>query len=30
VIYKNQATVTMEKVGNDWLVDNMVTSQQGS
>jgi len=29
VIYKNQATVTMEKVGNDWLVDNMVTNQQG-
>jgi Mce-associated membrane protein len=29
VIYKNQATVTMEKVGNDWLVDNMVTNQSG-
>jgi Mce-associated membrane protein len=30
VVYKNQATVTMEKVGSDWLVDNMVTNQQGS
>jgi Mce-associated membrane protein len=30
VIYKNQATVTMEKVGDNWLVDNMVTSQSGS
>jgi Mce-associated membrane protein len=30
VIYKNQATVTMEKVGNDWLVDSMVTNQSGS
>jgi Mce-associated membrane protein len=30
VIYKNQATVTMEKVGNDWLVDNIVTSHQVS
>jgi len=30
VIYKNQATVTMEKVGNNWLVDNMVTSQSGA
>jgi Mce-associated membrane protein len=30
VIYKNQATVTMEKVGNNWLVDNMVTNQSGA
>jgi Mce-associated membrane protein len=26
VIYKDQVTVTMEKVGDDWLVDDMVTS----
>ena len=25
VVYKNQVTVSMEKVGNDWLVDNLVT-----
>lgn len=26
VVYKDQVTVTMEKVGDDWLVDDMVTS----
>jgi Mce-associated membrane protein len=26
VVYKNQVTVTMAKVGNDWLVDNLSTS----
>ncbi len=26
VTYKNQVTVTMQKVGEDWLIDNMVTS----
>jgi len=26
VVYKNQVTVTMAKVGNDWLVDNLATS----
>lgn len=24
--YKNQVTVTMQKVGEDWLIDNLVTS----
>jgi Mce-associated membrane protein len=24
--YKNQVTVTMQKVGEDWLIDNVVTS----
>lgn len=26
VTYKNQVTVTMQKVGQDWLIDNLVTS----
>ena len=26
VTYKDQVTVTMQKVGDDWLVDNLVTS----
>ena len=26
VVYKDQVTVTMQKVGDDWLVDNLVTS----
>lgn len=26
VTYKNQVTVTMQKVGEDWLIDNLVTS----
>ena len=26
VIYKDQVTVTMQKVGDDWLIDNLVTS----
>jgi Mce-associated membrane protein len=26
VVYKDQVTVTMERVGDDWLVDGMVTS----
>jgi Mce-associated membrane protein len=26
VVYKNQVTVTMAKVGDDWLVDNLSTS----
>lgn len=26
VVYKDQVTVTMEKVGDDWLVDDMITS----
>lgn len=25
-VYKDQVTLTMERVGDDWLVDNMVTS----
>jgi Mce-associated membrane protein len=24
--YKDQVTVTMQKVGDEWLVDNLVTS----
>jgi Mce-associated membrane protein len=30
VIYKNQATVTMVKVGDNWLVDDMKTTQPGA
>jgi Mce-associated membrane protein len=30
VVYKNQATVTMEKVGGNWLVDDMKTTQPGT
>lgn len=26
VVYKDQVTVTMQKVGEDWLIDNLVTS----
>lgn len=26
VVYKDQVTVTMQKVGSDWLVDNLATS----
>jgi Mce-associated membrane protein len=26
VVYKDQVTVTMQKVGDDWLVDDLVTS----
>lgn len=26
VVYKNQATMTMAKVGNSWLVDNLTTN----
>jgi Mce-associated membrane protein len=26
VVYKDQVTVTMQKVGDSWLVDNLVTS----
>ena len=26
VTYKDQVTVTMQKVGDDWLIDNLVTS----
>jgi Mce-associated membrane protein len=26
VVYKNQVTVSMEKVGNDWLVDHLTTN----
>jgi Mce-associated membrane protein len=26
VVYKDQVTVTMQKVGNDWLIDDLVTS----
>lgn len=29
VLYKDQVTVTMEKVGDDWLVDDMVTTPVG-
>lgn len=29
VIYKDQVTVSMEKVGNDWLVDDLKTSLAG-
>ena len=25
VVYKDQVTVTMQKVGDDWLVDDLVT-----
>jgi hypothetical protein len=25
-VYKNQVTMTMAKVGDDWLVDNLSTS----
>lgn len=28
-VYKDQVTVTMEKVGNDWLVDDLTTSPAG-
>jgi Mce-associated membrane protein len=30
VVYKNQVTVTMAKVGGDWLVDNLSTSNDRS
>jgi Mce-associated membrane protein len=30
VVYKDQVTVTMQKVGDDWLVDDLVTSPAGS
>jgi Mce-associated membrane protein len=26
VVYKNQVTVTMAKVGGDWLVDDLTTN----
>ena len=26
VVYKDQVTVTMQRVGDDWLVDDLVTS----
>ena len=26
VVYKDQVTVTMQRVGNSWLVDDLVTS----
>ena len=26
VVYKDQVTVTLQKVGDDWLVDDLVTS----
>ena len=26
VTYKDQVTVTMQKVGDDWLIDNLLTS----
>jgi Mce-associated membrane protein len=26
VVYRDQVTMTMEKVGEEWLVDGMVTS----
>ena len=26
VVYKDQVTVTMQKVGDEWLVDDLVTS----
>jgi Mce-associated membrane protein len=29
VVYKDQVTVTMQKVGDDWLVDDLVTSPAG-
>lgn len=29
VIYKDQVTVTMQKVGSDWLVDDLVTTPAG-
>ena len=29
VVYKDQVTVTMQKVGNDWLIDDLVTSPAG-
>jgi Mce-associated membrane protein len=29
VVYKDQVTVTMERVGGDWLVDDLVTSPVG-
>ena len=30
VVYKDQVTVTMQRVGDDWLVDDLVTSPAGS
>ena len=29
VVYKDQVTVTMQKVGDEWLVDDLVTSPAG-
>ena len=29
LIYKDQVTMTMQKVGDDWLVDNMISSPVG-
>ena len=29
VVYKDQVTVTMQRVGDDWLVDDLVTSPAG-
>ena len=28
VVYKDQVTVTMQKVGDEWLVDDLVTSRR--
>ncbi len=30
VVYKNQVTVTMAKVGGQWLVDDLTTNEAGS
>ena len=29
VVYKDQVTVTMQKVGDQWLIDDLVTSPAG-